>query len=56
MIFFQPDEEFIFFQERFLNSEIQVMFSELDEEITRDEILKAIKQLKMEKAEGKISY
>ena len=28
------------FQERFLNSEIQVMFLELDTEIPRDEILK----------------
>ena len=51
-IFFQPDEEFRFFQERFLDTEIQVMFSELDIEITRDEILKSIKQLKNGKSGG----
>ena len=51
-IFFQPDEEFRFFQERFLDTEIQMMFSELDIEITRDEILKSIKQLKNGKSGG----
>ena len=50
--FFQPDEEVIYFQERFLDSEIQVMFSELDVEITRKEILKSIKQLKNGKSGG----
>ena len=50
--FFQPDEEVIYFQERFLDSEIQVMFSELDVEITREEILKSIKQLKNGKSGG----
>ena len=49
-IFFQPDEVFRFFQERFLDNEIQVMFSELDIEITGDEILKSIKQLKNRKS------
>ena len=28
--FFQPDEDIIYFNERFLNSEIQVMFDELN--------------------------
>ena len=51
-IFFQPDEEVIFFQERFLDSEIQVMFSELDAEISKEEILKSIKQLKNGKSAG----
>lgn len=50
--FFQPDEEVIYFNERFLNSEIQVMFSELDIEITREEILQSIKQLKNGKSGG----
>ena len=44
--FFQPDEEFRFVQERFVDTEIQVLFSELDVEITRGKILKSIKQLK----------
>ena len=51
-IFFQPDEEFRFFQERFVDTEIQVMFSELNVEITISEILKSIKQLKNEKSGG----
>ena len=51
-IFFQLDEEFRFFQERFSDTKIQVMFSELDIGITRDEILKSIKQLKNEKSGG----
>ena len=42
-IFFQQDEEVIIFQEH-LN--IQVMFSELDWEISREIFLKSIKQLK----------
>ena len=50
--FFQLDEDGIYFQERFLDGEVQVMFSELDVEITREEILKAIKQLKSEKSGG----
>ena len=52
MHFFQPDEDVIYFQERLLNSEIQVMFSELDVEITRKEISKSIKQLKTGKSGG----
>ena len=52
MPFFQPDEEVIYFQESFLESEIQVMFSEVDVEITRDEILKSFKKLKNGKSGG----
>ena len=51
-IFFQPVEEVIFFQEKFLDIEIQVMFSELDAEISKEEILKSIKQLKNGKNAG----
>ena len=55
-VFFQPDEDILYFQQRFLDSEIQEMFSELDVEITREEIIKSIRQLKMEKVEVQISY
>ena len=41
-VFLQPDEVTLYFQQRFLDSEIQVMFSELDVEITREEIIKSI--------------
>ena len=50
--FFQLDEDGIYFQERFLDGEVQVIFSELDVEIKREEILKAIKQLKSGKSGG----
>ena len=43
--FFQADEDVLYFNERFLNSEIQIMFDELNCTITSDEIKKAIKQL-----------
>ena len=49
MHFFQADEAVLYFQERLLLNEIQVKFSEPDAEITREEISKSIKQLKMAK-------
>ena len=55
-VFFQPDKDILYFQQRCLDSEIQVMFSELDVEITREEIITSIRQLKMEKVEVQISY
>ena len=51
-VFFKPDEDILYFQQRFLDSEIQVMFSELDVEITREEIIKSIRQLKNGKSGG----
>lgn len=53
--FFQSDEEIIYFQKRFLNTELQVMFSELDVEITRDEILNLLGNLKIAKVVDLIS-
>ena len=50
--FYQADEDIIQFNERFLNSEAQVMFGELDVEITQIEILKAIKELKTSRSGG----
>ena len=50
--FFSQTKKYFFFQERLLNSEMQVMFSEVDVEITREEISKSIKQLKNGKSGG----
>ena len=48
-IFFQPDEDIIYFNERYLNGEMQVMFAELNVSLTVDEIQKAIGQLNLKK-------
>ena len=50
--FFQPDDDIIDFNERFLNSEIQVMFDELNTVITEEEIRKAIFQSKHGRSGG----
>ena len=50
--FFQPDEDVIFFNERYINGELQVMFDELNISLTEEEIMKAIKQLKLGKSCG----
>ena len=36
--FFQPDEDILYFNERYVNSEIQIMFDELNCAITVEEI------------------
>ena len=51
-VFYQADEDILFFNERYVNGEIHVMFGELDVEISNTEILKAIKQLKNNKSCG----
>ena len=51
-VFFQADEDILDFNNRFLNSELQLLFSELDCEISLNEIIKAIKQLKSGKSGG----
>ena len=43
--FYTPGEGAIYFYERHVRGEIQVMFSELDLPITSEEILQAISQL-----------
>ena len=50
--FYQADEDILHFNERFLNSDVQVMFGQLDVEITQTEILKAIKELKTSRSGG----
>ena len=51
-VFHQADEDVIYFNERFINSELQVVFSELDREITLQEITHAIKQSNTNKSGG----
>ena len=50
--FFQPDEDILYFNERFLNSETQIMFDELNNNITVEEITRAINQLKNGRSGG----
>ena len=50
--FFQPDHDILYFNERFLNSDIQLMFDELNDTITMEEIMKAIRQLKNGRSGG----
>lgn len=41
--FIQPNEDIIYFNERFLNSEAKVMFRELDIPISIDELTTTVK-------------
>ena len=43
---FQPDDDIIYFNERIVQDEFQVLFQELDVEMSMSEINKAIKNLK----------
>ena len=52
ILFFQSDDDILYFNERFLNSEIQIMFEELNGSITQEEIMRAIKQLKNGRSGG----
>ena len=45
-MFFQIDEDILFFNERYVRGEFQIMFDELNSEILRTELLTAIKQLR----------
>ena len=51
-VFYTPDKDVLYFNERYVKGEIQVMFSELDEPISRSEISKAINQLSNGKSAG----
>lgn len=44
--FFQVDEDIIHFNDRYIRGEFQIMFDELNGEISRTELLAAIKQLR----------
>ena len=43
-VFFQADEDILLFNQRYLNVELQVMFEELNAEISRSESTKSCKQ------------
>ena len=51
-VFFQPDEEAIDFNEHYLDGELQIMFDELNDEISYAEIFKACKELSIGKSDG----
>ena len=50
--FFQPDEDVVLFNERYINGELQVMFDELNVPLSEKEIRKATNQLKSGKSGG----
>ena len=45
--FFQPDEDILHFNERFLNSEMKIMFEEIHLFISIDELKRAISELSL---------
>ena len=50
--YYAPDEDVIFFNERYVNDEFCIMFEELNSNFSHVDILKAIKQLKTNKSGG----
>ena len=50
--FYTPDEDVVFFNERYVNNEFSIMFEELNLNFSQNEILKSIKQLKSNKSGG----
>ena len=51
-IFYTPDEDVLFFNERYVNDEFSIMFDELNIDFSQTEILQSIKQLKTNKSGG----
>lgn len=50
--FYAPDEDILYFNERYVDNEFSVMFAELNTDFSQNEIIKSIKQLKSNKAGG----
>ena len=50
--FYTPDEDVLFFNERYENNEFIIIFEELNAILTQEEISKAISQLKTNKTSG----
>ena len=50
--FYLPDEDVIYFNERYVNNEFSIMFEELNLNFSQTEIVRSIKQLKSSKAGG----
>ena len=50
--FFQPDDDAVEFNERYLNGELQLMFDDLNSDISYAEIFKACRELSIGKSGG----
>ena len=50
--FYTPDEDILYFNERYVNNEFVIMFEELKINFLHTDIMKSIKQLKTNKSEG----
>ncbi|MCW4345840.1 MAG: reverse transcriptase family protein [Candidatus Thiodiazotropha endolucinida] len=50
--FYAPDEDILYFNERYVKNEFSIMFEELNVDFSHNEILKAIKQLKSNTSGG----
>ena len=50
--FFSPDEDILYFNERYEKDEFNIMFDELNQDFSTDEIMKSINQLKTNKSGG----
>ena len=50
--FYQPDEDVVYFNDKYVNGELQEMFEELNLKISRTEVFKACKELHCGKAGG----
>ena len=50
--FFSPDEDILYFNERYADREFGIMFDELNTSFSEDEVIKSVKQLKSNKAGG----
>ena len=50
--FYSPDEDIIHFNERYANEEFGIVFGELNEEFSHEEILSSVKLLKLNKSGG----
>ena len=51
-LFYAPDEDVMFFVERYENNEFDIMFGELNVDFSKEEIGKSINQLKTNKSAG----
>ena len=50
--FFTPDEDVVHFNEQYVNNEFDIIFDELNLDFTHEDVLNAIKQLKLNKSGG----
>ena len=50
--FYTPNEDIVHFNERYAENEFNIMFATLNLDFTQEEVLNAIKQLKLNKSGG----